>query len=55
MAVLGQIQNVFRDKKTKAINPMVFFPWSEVDEPEDAAIPTPAQHKFLAEVFPVKK
>ncbi len=55
MAWLAGLYNVHRDpKKTKAIDPMQFFPWGQPQQ-EQAPPPTEADRAMLRHVFPRRK
>lgn len=55
MAWLAGLYNVNRDpKKTKAIDPMQFFPWTQPAK-EQAPPPTEADRAMLRHVFPRRK
>ena len=54
-AVLAQMFNANRDpEKTRAIDPMVFFPWGKRTE-QQAAPPTAEERQMLRRAFPGKR
>ena len=54
-AVLAQLHNANRDpKKTEAIDPMQYFPWSR-PEKQQASPPTAEDRRMLRRAFPGKK